>query len=110
MSSQIVRVDALRSLGFGSISGTYAALGAAFAHPMRMVCIINNTNADLTFSFDTTNDNIFVPANGFRLLDVTTNREEAITYFVFATGTQFFVKGSPTSGSVYLEAYYGQGE
>ncbi len=110
MPAQIVRVDNLRTLPFGSISGTYAALGTSFAHPMRLICITNTTDALLTFSFDATVDNLIVPAGGFKLLDLTTNREESITFFVFAVGTQFYVKGSPGSGSVYLEAIYGQGE
>lgn len=110
MPSQIVSVDALRTLAFGSISGTYAALGIPFAHPMRMICIVNNTNGDLTFSFDTVNDNLFVPAGGFKLFDLTTNKNDPDTTFVFRIFTQVYVKGSPSSGSVYLEAIYGQGE
>lgn len=109
-TSQIVRVDPLRVLAFGSISGTYAALGSSFDHPMRLIRIINNTNGDLTFSFDTVNDNIFCPANSFVLYDLTTNRQNSDPYFVFGFGTQLYVKGTATSGSVYLETLYGQGE
>lgn len=110
MGSQVVRVDALRSLAFGSISGTYAALGIPFAHTMRIVCISNNTNAELFISFDNINDNLFIPAFGFKLFDMTTNRNDPDQAFQFIIGTQVYVKGSPSSGSVYLEAVYGQGE
>lgn len=110
MASEIVRVDALRTVGFASISGTYTALGAPFAHPMRMVCIVNNTDADLFFGFDGVLTNLIVPKNGFKLFDLSTNREENNTFFAFAVGTQFYVKGSPSMGSVYLEAVFGQGE
>lgn len=112
MASQIAHVDALRTAAFGSITSGYLPLGTAFTHPMRLVRIINNTNGDLLFSFDTATDNIFCPANSFVLYDLTTNREESLTFFVFANGTQVYVKYSsaPTSGSVYLECIYGQGE
>lgn len=110
MGSQIVRVDAIRTLAFGGISGTYATLGTPFGHPMRMVCITNTTDALLTFSFDTINDNLIVPSNGFKLFDLTTNRSDPDVNFFFIKNTQVYVKGSPTTGSVYLETIYGQGE
>jgi|SRR5271166_1968369 len=110
MPSQVVRVDALRTLAFGSISGTYAALGTPFAHQMRLVKLTNNTNADLTFSFDAVTDNLIVPSGSFTLFDLTTNHTIPDTTFVFQNGTQFYVKGAPSLGSVYLEAIYGQGE
>ncbi len=110
MASEIVRVDLLRTLPFGSISGTYTTLGSAFGHPMRMVCIVNDTDENLFFGFDGVNDNLIVPKNGFKLFDLSTNKEENNTFFAFSNGTQFYVKGSPSMGSVYLEAVYGQGE
>jgi len=109
MSGEIVRVDALRSLGFASISGTYAAVGTAFGHPMNIVKFINNTNADLTISFDGSTNNDFVPAGGFSLYDLTTNRTATNATFVFQLGTQVYVKGSPTSGSFYVVAIYTSG-
>lgn len=110
MPSQVVRVDALRTLAAGSISGTYAILGSAFSHQMRLVKLTNNTNGDLTFSFDGVLDNIFIPSGGFTLFDLTTNHTSNEPTFIFQSGTQFFVKGTPSTGSVYLEAIYGQGE
>ncbi len=112
MPSQIVHADALRSVSFGSITNSYTALGTAFAHPVRIIRIINNTNADMFFSFDGSTDNLFLPANSFVLYDVTTNREDNVVYFVFAVGTQIFIKYSsaPSSGTVYVECLYGQGE
>lgn len=113
MASQIVRVDQLRIEPFGSVMGTYAAFGPAFAHTMRMVRFVNTTDADMLISFDTVNDNIILPAGSFVLYDCTTNREESLTFFVFQIGTQAYLKyasGAPTKGSVYLECVYGQGE
>jgi hypothetical protein len=110
MSSQVIRVDGLRSLAAGSISGTYTQIGTGFAHPMRIVKVVNNTNGDLTISFDGVNDNDFVPANSFTLYDCTTNRVSSQYTFVFAKGTAIFVKGTPSTGSVYCVCIYGTGE
>lgn len=109
--SQVVHADALRSLSSGSISGTYATVGTAFQRPMRIVKIVNNTNGDLTISYDGgTTDNDFIPAGGFTLYDATTNRVSNQVTFIFVRGTQISVKGTPSTGSVYVIAFYGQGE
>jgi len=110
MPSQVVRVDALRSLPAGSISAVYAALGTPFAHQMRLVKLTNNTNGDLTFSFDAVTANLLIPAGAFTLFDLTTNHTSPDQTFVFQNGTQFYVAGTPSTGTVYLEAIYGQGE
>lgn len=110
MSSITVRFDALRSLAAAGISASYANLGTSFRHSMRLVKIVNKTDADLTISFDGVTDNDIVPANGFTLYDITTNKVSSVPSFVFEVGTQPFVKGTPTTGSVYLVAIYGRGE
>lgn len=111
MASIIVAADALRSLGFASIGITYLPIGAQFNHPMRIIKVVNNTNADMFISFDGTNDHDYVPAGGFTLYDLTTNQNEPAGWF-FRDGTQVYVKynTAPTSGSVFLVAFYGKGE
>lgn len=108
--SLIVRVDALRQVAFGSITGSYTTLGAVFAHPMRIIKLVNNTDGDMLFSFDGTTNNDFVPAGGSALYDLTTNGigQE----FVFQIGTQVYIKSStsPSKGNVSLMCVYGQGQ
>lgn len=110
MSSQVVRVDVLRSLGFASISGTYAAVGGPFTHPMRLIKFTNTTDGDLLVSFDAVNDNMIVPKGTFTLFDCTTNKTVPDSTFVFANGTQVYVKGTATLGSFYVEVIFGQGD
>lgn len=111
MPANIARVDALRSVGFASITGSYTVLGSAFSHPARIFRIANNTNGDVFISFDGTTDNLFVPANSFVLYDISAN-DDPDDRFRISNHTQLYVKLStvPTSGSVYLEMIYGQGE
>ncbi len=103
------QLEPLRSLAFGSISGTYAAVGGAFANPVRLICFTNNTEGDMFFSRDITIDEMFVAAGSFKLFDISTNhRPVNQDDLVFAQGTQFFVKQdtAPVSGSVYIEVIH----
>ncbi len=124
--SQICTFDILRSLGFASISATYAKLQSGsqpttFAYNMRLICISNNTNGDMFVAFtsgytpasDGTADQLFIPAGGFKLFDLTSNKvSQQLGAFFFNQGTQVWVRQStaPTSGSIYLECLYGIGE
>lgn len=110
MSSIIVRFDSLRSLSSASISGTYQQVGTSFGHPMRLVKLVNNSNKDVTISFDGTNDNDIVPANGFALYDMTTNRSNAGGNFSFQVGTGVYVKGTAGTGTFNIVAVFGRGE
>lgn len=106
----VVRFDALRSLAFGGISGTYAAVGTPLAQNWRMFKITNNTDGDLFVSADGTTNNLFIPAMSFTLYDLSTNAPpiSQSDTFVMSIGTQFYVKQStaPSSGSVFIEGVY----
>lgn len=112
MSAKKVYFDTLRSLAFGSISGTYAAVGSPLSVEARVICITNNTAGAMIFSTDNTNADgqIFVAAGSFKLFDLTANLVPGKDdNFVIAKGTQFYVKqvAAPTSGAVYIEILYG---
>lgn len=107
-----VYFDALRSIAFGSISASYAAVGSALTVKPRILCITNNTQGDMILSTDNTlaAGQIFMKAGTSRVYDLTTNmvpgKDDG---FVIGVGTQFYVKQvtAPTSGSVYIENLYG---
>jgi hypothetical protein len=109
MSTAKVQFDTIRTLAFGSISGTYASVGSATTIRARMVCITNNTDADMYFTTDTAVDQIIVPAGSFKLWDFQSNmnnRNDDV--YVLEIGTQFSVKqvSAPSSGDVYIELVY----
>jgi hypothetical protein len=99
--------EPLRSLAFGSISGTYAGIGAAFANPVRIFWVQNNTDGLLTFSFGGVTDHFVLPASAFVLLDVTSNNSAPAGAIYFAEGQRLYVKGTTTMGAVYLSIFYG---
>lgn len=105
MSQSVKMVpEALRSLAFGSISGTYATVGT-ITNPSQMYIVQNLTNATITFSMDGANDNFVLPTMAFQILDIGTNHGIPGTCSV-AAGTILRAKGSPSSGSVYLTTFY----
>ena len=109
--SQIATFDQLRIVAFGSITGSYAALGVPFAHMVRVVILTNSTDKDVKISIDGVNDYLYLTAGTFKLLDISTNRETACNFYL-PIGTQFYVKyvSAPGSGNVFIETVYGVGE
>jgi hypothetical protein len=104
-----LQAETLRSLAFGSISGTYMGIGTAMAHPIRMFVLNNLTDKLLLFSFDGINDHLVLPTNGYMILDMTSNKTIPQGFFL-AEGTRVYVKdngSAATSGAVYLSAFYG---
>lgn len=105
----IAQFDALRSLAFGGISGSYAVVGIPLTVKGRIVKFINNTQGDVVFSTNGSTDMIFVPAGTFTLYDIQTNHRVANeSEYVIPIGTQFYVKQitAPVSGAVYIEIVY----
>ena len=103
--------EPLKSLAFGSISGTYAAVGTPLENGVRAFCITNDTEGDMIFSLDNTVSagHMFVAAGSYKLYDVQTNMNAQFDdRYVVGIGEQFYVKQStaPVSGSVYIECMY----
>lgn len=113
MSAKKVYFDTLRSLAFGSISASYAAVGSATTVLPRIICITNLTQGAMIFSTDSSNSTgqLIVPAGSFKLFDLTANlvpsKDDS---FVIGIGTTIYVKqvASPVSGSVYVEYVYAE--
>lgn len=101
--------ETLRSLAFGSISGTYAGIGAAFANPIRQLYVQNLTDKTLVFSFNGIDDHFKLPEQGFLLLDVTSNKTQQGGWYI-AEGTRIYVKqdsAAATAGEALVSAFYG---
>lgn len=101
--------DSLRTLAFGGIGAAYATVGSSFDNRVRGIRIINNTDADLIFSDDSSDASgkWFVPAFNFVLWDIQSNMNAQFDdKFVLPIGAQIFVKESttPTLGAVFIEA------
>lgn len=103
--------DPIRELAFGSISGTYAAIGSALTVQGRVIKITNGTNVPLYISTNGVTDYDKIPANGFALYDLSTNKIRDDGLFI-PVGTIFYARedaSSPTSGSIWITVIYGEG-
>lgn len=100
--------EPVRTTAFGSISGTYIGVGTVLANPCRIMFVQNLTDATLMFSLDGVNDHFPLPANGFLVLDISSNQSLAQGFFM-SQGQRLYVKeiGVPTTGSVYFSSFYG---
>lgn len=107
-SAQIVRFETLRSLAFGSISGTYAAVGTPLIHSARVIVIDNTTDADVFISFDGINNQIIIIAHSGKIIDFSSNRTEPVGVLELPSNTTVYVKqvSAPSSGSVYVTSMY----
>ena len=105
-----VQFEALRSVAFGSITNSYTAVGAATTDHTRWVCLSNGTNADMFISLDGSTDHLRIPANGFKLIDIVTNKVTEDGYFI-DVGTIFYIKYAsvPTSGTFWIEVMFAAG-
>lgn len=104
-----LKPEELRSLAFGSVSGTYANLGPAFQHPIVLFHIVNDLDVDVIISFFNQENHLFVKTGSFVLYDVAANREDPSGYRNFSRLTQIQVKqasGAAGSGSIYLSTFY----
>jgi len=102
-------IDEIRTLGFASISASYAAVGTPSSVTPRLVHISNNTMGDMYFTDDNTLDKIFVKSGSFVLYDIQANiNPQFDDKYVLPVGTQFYVRQitAPTSGDVYITYLY----
>ena len=108
-SSIIMRAEEVRELAFGTITGSYAAIGNELSSPARMLIIQNFMDADIMLSFDGLTDHIPVKASSSIVLDLSSNKTVDTGFFV-EKGTEINVRtlGTPSEGSVYVSSLYGK--
>lgn len=104
-----VRFEPLRSLAFGSISGTYAAIGTALANASHLIKVDNLSDVTLTISFDGVNDHFIIPTQAGTILDLSSDRVDPAGKLFLSAGTIVYVKQTatgPSTGSVYVSTMY----
>ena len=95
----------LQTIDSSTFTGSYQALGSAFSAPVRILKISNNSDKNITISWDGSTDHDFVPAQSFVLYDFGTQRGNAAPAMDAAKGIQISVKGTTGTGLVYLAAF-----
>ena len=96
----------LQSIAGADITSSYQAVGDPLASACCIVKIVNNTNAVQTISTDGVTDMDILPAASFALYDATSDSPNPGGGLFFPEGTQFLVKGSSSTGSLYIVSLY----
>lgn len=110
MYSNTAAFDTLRSVAFGSLTTSYAILGAVLPSNCTAIAFKNNTNGIVLVSFDGINDMLVYPGLSYGVYDIRTNAPRT-TDFLLPKGTPIMVKYSgsaPTAGSFYAEVMLAQ--
>jgi hypothetical protein len=97
-----IKWETLRVFDSATLSGAYQALGTAISHPAYIVKMVNNSTATVTVSIDGATDIDVCPASSFWLYDEYKSEERES----LPSGTQFFIKGTAGTGSIYLVVQY----
>ncbi len=105
MASKQLTYDTMRSRDSATFTGSYQTLGSVFTHAASILKIVNNSTVLVTLSIDGTSDHDILPSNSFFLYDETANSPHTENTYMRA-GTQFYIKGSAGTGSVYLVVQY----
>lgn len=97
--------ETLRSIDSATFTGSYQALGTPLQHPSYILKLVNNSNVLITISIDGITDIDVAPAGSFWLYDEGKVGISSSSPAIPA-GTQFYVKGSASTGSVYLVSQF----
>lgn len=98
--SQNANFGTLRSLAFGSVSGTYANVGAAFTDRTKIVQLYNGLDAAVTVSFSGGTDHMVMAAGAVVQFDLKSNNLN------LGTEHRVQIKGTVTSGTFYVTELY----
>lgn len=107
-----IKSEIQRSITATTIAGSpgvFLGIGTAYANPIRIYYLFNQTDALLQFSWDGINPTFVLPSEGFILLDITSNKTLPGGGFYLSEGDRTYVStlATPTVGSVYLSLFYG---
>lgn len=99
----------LRTVAFGSISGTYAAIGTSLTHAASIWLVQNLTDVNVYISWDGVVDDFEIPAYSGMVLDITGNQANNDAGLFIPRHTTFYVRqvsGAPTVGSVNIATVF----
>lgn len=107
MATNRVQAIPLKSIDSATFTGSYQAINpTGLSEACFMIRINNDSNRDLTLSYDGTTDHEYVLAGDFLQVDAQNNARPNNFTALFSKGLVVYVKASAGTGSVYLSGYY----
>lgn len=105
-----VRANALITFNSAGLTGTYQSINSSgLTEDAKILRVINDSDADITISYDGVTDNDIILANTEVIFDFQSNNERAGNSasgkYVVRRGQQFYVKGSTGTGNLHVSTY-----
>ena len=97
--------ETMRTINSASFTGSYQTVGSILAYPSKMLIFVNNSGVIVTVYWDCVNDHMILLPGATVIMDEDSNAVSS-AQFETAQGTQFYVKGSASTGLVYLSTFY----
>lgn len=113
MATDILKVLPVVTFDASMLKTSYQAVSnSAFAFPVVMFTIINDSTKQVVVSFDGVNDNCYLRSGSDRPLYPQTNAQPLSLKNAFAAQTKLWVRlptgATAGSGTIAFEAYYNQ--
>lgn len=97
-----IKHETLRTISSAALTGGYDALGTPLDHPSYILKMVNDSDQSVLVSIDGSTDIDVCPAGSFFLYDEYKTQDHE----GFPANTQFFVKGTAGTGTIYLINQY----
>jgi hypothetical protein len=99
--------EVLRTYDTSVGDSTFQAVGDPLANPARIIKWKNDSNVDVTISFDGTNDHDIILAGDREVEDLTANKtiEEGL---LRGRNTQIYASSAAGTGNLYLTVIYAE--
>lgn len=109
MAKNSIQAIPLTSLDTSTLSGDYIAINATgTTEPCVLIRVINDSDTDLTVSYDGSNDHDYVRTGSVLDINLQTNSQPNSKVAQLSRGTVVYVKSAAGTGNVYLAGYYQQ--
>lgn len=104
----IVNALPLSSIDSATFTGAYQLVSGAagITNAAFLLRLVNNSNKDVTVSYDGSHDNDFVPAGKELNVGAQQNNQPNNHIANFPQGQKVWVKGAAGAGLVYLTGYF----
>lgn len=106
METRRIDYEVMRSRDSATFTGSYQTIGTPLINPSVLIKFVNNSTVLVTVSVNGVDDHDILPAGSFFLYDIVSDSPQETGSIFRKAGTQFYVKGSAGTGSVYLVTQY----
>lgn len=99
--------EELRSYDTSTGDSTYKTVGATFSEPIRVIKFKNDSDVDITISYDGTTDHDIILSGDREVEDLSSNKTSS-RGFVRSAGEQIYAKSSSGTGFLYITTIYAE--